>query len=251
MQDISAGKPGYLFVVGCPRSGTTALGRFLAQRHDVVMGIERYAHRAFRKAFSLSPELYELERFKTFQPGDTFYNTLDFAKEAHHALDDRFPTARYVGDKIPMLFGALPELFEAFGPATRVVIIYRNIFDVAASYEVRRQNPDDSWNLTAADAVQNWNASLRAYRTSDHKDQIIPVIYEDIFADAGQLVGLLNRLGLTADEDDLLRASHAVARARVLDGARERKLTTENIMDITLNAQFGVYREIVKEVRGA
>lgn len=252
MQDISTPrKPDYLFVAGCPRSGTTALGRFLAMRDDVVMGIERYALRATRKNFSLAPELYELERFKTFMPGDTFYDSLDFAREAHRSLDARLPSARYVGDKIPMLFGALPELFQAFGPNTKVVLIYRNIFDVAASYETRLRKPDDKWSRTASDAVINWNASLKAYKTSAHKDQIIPVIYEDIFADPARLVGLLERLGLSPTEEDRLRAVQTVEKAHVLDGARNRQLSTGNVMDITMNAQFGAFREIVNLARAA
>jgi len=235
----------FLFVAGCARSGTTALGRFLAQHDEVVMGIERYAHRIARKSFSLAPEMFEPERFCRIEPGDTFYESIDFAPAAYRSIDTKFPTARYVGDKIPALYGVLPELFKAFGTSAQVVLIFRNILDVAASYEARRLNPEDNWKRGTVEAVANWNAALRAYRSSQYKDQIIPVFYEELFSSPTHLLALLERLDLKITDADRKRAEAMCSKSASLEQKRARSLGTADLMQIMLHAQFGVYRGIV------
>lgn len=250
VQDISEpGKPGYLFVVGCARSGTTALGRFLAQHRQVVLGMERYIHRTRPKAFSLSPDLFEYERLSRIEPGDTFYKSTDFAPETFVDLETRLPQARYVGDKIPGLYSAFPQLFKAFGPEMRVVMIFRNVFDVAASWEARRQDADDvDWNRNVTQAVSQWNAALRAYASSAYKNQIIPVLYEDIFSNPAALTGLLEQLGLDADKGDARRAQTVVTKAATLEAGRTRNLGQADLMEIMLKANFAPWRALVSQL---
>ena len=182
------------------------------------------------------------------EPGDTFYENLDLSSESYRDLEPRLSQARYVGDKIPGLYSALPQLFEAFGPDTRVVMIFRNIFDVAASWEARRQNPDDNWKRDVAEAVVQWNAALRAYASSAYKNQIIPVLYEDIYSDPAALTGLLEQLGLDIGKEDVRRAQTVVTRAATLEAGRSRKLSQADLMEIMLKARFGPWRELVEQL---
>jgi len=170
-----------------------------AQHPKVMMGIERYGHRAFPSDFSLSPELFEYERFIDFRTSDTFYDGPAFAPAAYSGMEQKFRNARWVGDKIPTLFRTLPKLFDSFPVEARVLFIFRNIFDVAASYKARKNNDSDNWSKGVPDAIADWTDAIRSFRTSHHQDKIIPIIYEDLFSDERQAVELFRQLGLEVD----------------------------------------------------
>lgn len=239
----------YLFIVGCPRSGTTALGNMFAQHPKVVMGIERYGHRAFPANFSLSPNLFKLERFTEFREGDTFYDSLAFAPAAYSDLSRKFPGAVWVGDKIPTLFRTLPKLFTAFPKETRVLFIFRNIFDVAASYKARKEDLSDNWSKGVSDAISDWADAIRCFRKSDNKRQIIPILYEDLFSDIKILKSLFVHMGLeyNSNFDAIMQGYYD--RSRVLEKGRMRNLTEKEVLDICLRAPFGAYREVVETAR--
>lgn len=240
-----------LFVVGCPRSGTTALGTFLAQRSDVVLGIERYGHRHFARNFSLAPDLFECERFHDFQSGDTFYDSFDFSPLAYNGVREKFDTAQWIGDKIPALYQSLPQLFDAFDDRTRVVAIYRNIFDVAASYKARQADPADSWNHGIDTAISDWSGAIKAYNTSEFKDRIIPVVYEDFATNPDVSISLLETLGLDHDADSQEALKGLFARSQQLETGRKRDLTMSEVMTISMQAPFGGFRTIVDIARQA
>src|SRR3954447_8348170 len=110
---MSAGERRYLFVIGCPRSGTTALWQLLVKHPNIVLGVERYGTRFFGPDF-LDPTLFEFERFFRIEPGDTFYPDLSVTSD-YESMRRRFGRAKYVGDKIPYLYRFLPQLEAAFG----------------------------------------------------------------------------------------------------------------------------------------
>lgn len=236
----------YLFVVGCPRSGTTALGLLLAQNPMILMGIERFGHRAFKNNFSISPELFESDRFCDFREGDTFYSGFDFAPKAYADVVGKLTTATWRGDKIPMMFDTLPELFGVFGSQAKVIFIFRNIFDVAASYNARRNNKNDNWHKGTSDAIKDWNHAISAYRKSTAKDQIIPVIYENFFSSPDIARKLHEKLGIANDDmtEELVKAMFK--RSEVLESERARALSRDEVMEIMLKSNFGGFREIVE-----
>lgn len=235
----------YLFVVGCPRSGTTALGLFLAQNPAILMGIERFGHRAFKGNFSMVPELFESDRFCEFRKGDTFYPDFSFAPKAYENLENKLTDAIWRGDKIPKMFQTLPELFKSFDADIKVIFVFRNIFDVAASYKNRQDDQDDNWNLGVHTAIEDWNSSISAYSTSSRKDDIIPVIYEDFFSGPNIARKLQDQLGVgNTDTERLISAMFQ--RSRTLESGRGRALSQEDVMGISMKANFDGFRTITQ-----
>ena len=239
----------FLFVVGCPRSGTTAMGRFLAEDVRVVMGIERFGHRVYANDFTLSPALFAKERFMSIEPGDTFYDSFDFSKASYSGVEEKYDDAEWLGDKIPKLYEALDHLFEVFPETTKVIFLFRNIFDVCASYNQRLKDPKDDWSLGTADAIRDWNRSIAMYKKSKHKDKIIPVIYEDFFRHKDNYLAMCKMLSLSTEGETLQRIKAFTARNSQLEEARTRSLSEEDVFKISTEALFGGYRDIVADAR--
>lgn len=239
----------HLFIIGCPRSGTTALANLLAQHPDVVMGIERYGHRAFPGSFSLSPDLFEHDRFISFNDGDTFYSSFDFASRAYLNVPEKFATAKYVGDKIPTLYRTLDRLFDAFPGPLIVLFIFRNIFDVAASYKLRLLDPSDDWKKGVEDAVKDWTQALAAFKAHSRHPSVIPLVYEDLFTDPSPIEALLSALGLDVDASFEPVINGLLSRSASLESQRKRDLTSAEVQYICLNAPFGAYRTVVDQAR--
>jgi len=158
----------YLFIVGCPRSGTTLLRRMVDAHPEIAITRETHwipglagdvtpelldalvAHRRFAK---LESERHELEALAAEAP--TY-------AELVAALFDRYGAVRgkrLVGDKTPNYVRKIPLLHELF-PSTRIVHIVRDGRDVALSAlgwdrkldDLRERFPiwDDSPVATAA-----------------------------------------------------------------------------------------------------
>ena len=91
-------KKQFLFVCGCPRSGTTALMSFLCKHPDIALGIERFQMRARRH--ELRPSDFEPTRFFDVRPGNTWYTSLEQFPWHYDAMRPKYAPAKYVGDKI-------------------------------------------------------------------------------------------------------------------------------------------------------
>ena len=169
-------KQNFLFLCGCPRSGTTAAWRLLVGDERIKMGVERYGNRFYTRDF-LTPEMFEKDRFFSLEEGDTFYPDLEafnsYYSKAHAGYDD----ATYVGDKIPKLYNYFDRLQENF-PKAKTVFIFRNIFDVAASYKTRLLDENDNWDLDVSAAVKDWNASLQS--ALSYAGKIVFIDYEKL-----------------------------------------------------------------------
>ena len=196
----------FLFICGCPRSGTTALARLLNLDPRFAIGLERYFRRSVDR-FSLTPELFERARFFDLQPGDTFWadlSHLDF-------LQDRFDSVEYRGDKVPRLYEQFDQLFAAF-PDARCLFVLRNIVDVAASYNVRARNVNDKQWSSDQDfrvAVRDWNRSINAFLAAKEEGRSIRlVVFEEIFSDIAAVSKMYQWCGLDldADADERVRA---------------------------------------------
>lgn len=144
-----------LFLCGCPRSGTTAFWRLLVGDSRIRMGVERYGNRFYTREF-LNPEMFEKDRFFSLQEGDTFYPDLVEFNPYYERAKSGYEDATYFGDKIPKLYEYFDRMKETF-PGCKLVFIFRNIFDVAASYKARQLDENDNWSMGVSDAISDWN----------------------------------------------------------------------------------------------
>lgn len=236
-----------LFIVGCPRSGTTLLQHIMIAHPDVAIGLERYnlkvfAHKALRADF-------EKERFFAIEPGDTWYNRLDVFADEYKSILDKFETAKYHGDKIPRGYQHYPYLMRIFKD-TRFLFMIRDIYSVAASYEVRRAAAD-TWSSEwdAKRSVEHWNESIASTLKFMNYMPILPVNYE-----------MLRSAGSDAAEHiaSFLEIDARPIREKVASEKRQRELwlsvrdrnqnraqlSEEQKVYIAANANFTGYKKI-------
>ncbi len=164
-----------LFVVGCPRSGTSLLHEIVNAHPDVAIGLERYNLKVF--AHKARREDFEAERFFDIKPDDTWYLGLDIFADVYQNVRAKFKTAKYHGDKIPRGYQHYPYIMRIF-KQTRFLFMIRDIYSVAASYEARRAaretwNPD--WNSKIA--VAHWNDLISSTLKYMNYMSILPVDY--------------------------------------------------------------------------
>jgi hypothetical protein len=225
----------YCFVVGCSRSGTTAITRLLHTHEAVVMGMERYKTLVNGpKRDTFGPELFVPDRFLDFRPDDTNI-TPDMERfRAHYEIAaERFRSGgvRYVGDKVrahPRVASVVAERF----PDPKVVFIYRDLERVASSFCVRARNPEDTnWpsDVTHERALEQWERAFEVGESLiDQLDgDVFVVRYERLFSGETAVFDAMFRF-LDLDVDEELRAYYEKATADW--GARETKpleLTTE------------------------
>jgi len=184
-----------LFIFGTARSGTTALCNLLNEDPRTCLGMERYS--AISQTSRFTPELFEEQRFFDMQPGDTWYARLDHFAEHYAALKPKYRQAGFRGDKIPRLARRLDYLLRTF-PSARLLITVRDIFDVAASYEVRADE-GLAWpqNRRTMDAIQDWNLMLKNSLAHADESRIHWVMYEEFFTNRTGLEDLYAFLGMT------------------------------------------------------
>jgi hypothetical protein len=237
-------KKNYLFVCGCPRSGTTGLGLLLASDPRIAIGIERYNGLSMRQ--DIVPELFEKNRFANPIQGDTWYS--DLLK--HHPnyytpILKKLDTAFYVGDKIPWLYKRFGRLAETM-PGAKVLVILRNIFDVAASFEARANNPEDrNWDWRTEAAVEQWTESLTALQNAPKRLNIIAVVYEELFINGRGLEEIFDFLELGAPSPSVYqRFNRMLASNATLEKQRKRALAALDLLYISQKAPFDLYRQL-------
>ena len=184
-----------LFIAGCPRSGTSALVFLLNEHPQIVLGFERFK----RTRALLDPLHFAPEQF--FSP--VLAETDIQGELLYRRLRERWcsGSVEVIGDKVPLYWRVLPELLERF-PRGRLILLVRDLCDVAASFDRRAADPGDWWPAEndRTLAVRMWNEALARAREAElagYGERILLLPYEPLLAgDARWLHALLSFIGL-------------------------------------------------------
>jgi len=232
-----------LFIGGCARSGTSVLAEIIGAHHQIVLGIERYNKLMKERSFALSLSHFTKERFTTMYEGDTFYDNFNKFK-AHENAVEKFDQAVYVGLKYPP-FDRIYQLMQANFGTFKYLYIYRNIFDVAESWN-RRVIQAVNWpkDKNYLKAVQRWNDSLSNTLTElNNGADIICNNYDDLLFTNKSIQPIFDRLGLPIDENILRELTEA--RKKAPNKKLAKGMLSENEVEyIRNNARFELYDEI-------
>ena len=196
----------YLFVSGCPRSGTTMITTLLNWSDDAFVAQERYAPLLRRDPDALVPSLFRAERLLDFRRGECGYASFQAKREYTYQVAnpkdfdalDRYPV---IGDKITHLF----RRFELFGtPAWRdedvtIVHVVRGLEGVAASYLARQRNADDKWEWGVDDALRDWTDAVECahayHQDAGRGTRLVLVDYDWMHGgDANRVMAVAGRL---------------------------------------------------------
>jgi Sulfotransferase family len=234
-------KKRFLFVAGCPRSGTSVLTRVLVAHPDIALGMERYNLRIAKRL--LRPEDFDARRFFDIQPGDTWYKSFERLKLHYDKMRPKYEEAKYVGDKYPGAYEHYVSLVEHF-PDVRFIFIVRNIFDVALSFEGRRAR-GDNWPADGGTeyAVARWNAAIGYTNRWRERAAILVIAYEDLFVRQGSAAPIADFLGIAPEP--LEAALDRERRSKARDTGPLARLSPEQADYVCRYANFGGFRQLL------
>ena len=172
----------FLFVVGVPRSGTTAAARILNYHSKILLGIERYKEICGKKTIGpeFQPRLFERGRFLDVRPGDT-----NIPQNWGPNPDARFERALWIGDKVPNLYRRLDVVADRF-PGSITFCLLRDPHQVAASWQSRAMSAKGDWPASNdyLRAIATWNDANRKLLEFKRllPDQLHFLRYEGLFS---------------------------------------------------------------------
>lgn len=245
----------FLYICGCPRSGTSVLALVLGHHPGIIMGVERY-HNITYNQFTITQEHFNKERFFDVQEGDSHINM--FEHESFSKLGanykERFDQHYYIGDKVPLLYYRYEPFFEEFERNAEVKIVYilRNIFDVASSYQYRLNDTTDRWKRTMDMCIRDWNDSMAITENYIKKGKdIIVVQYEDLFyGDQEKTLSLLmKKLKISVSKELLKEFNGQNQHRKDIEGRRLNytKLDPHFKRSILQQADIELYRRFISD----
>ena len=169
----------YLFISGCPRSGTTAMAKILNRHSRIIIGLERYKFVIVEDLNNFNSKLFTFDRFLNISKLETninpdnamwinkycdFYNIIKSkywaVKNGNIGEDDMI-----WGDKFPYYYKEYRKIKNNFqSHNVKWIFMARKINDVALSYNYRfiNEETNHSWGgKNHVDAVLDWNESLK------------------------------------------------------------------------------------------
>lgn len=244
----------YLFVCGCPRSGTTVLSHLLGSHSKVAIGIERF--KLHYQKDEVSKELFSNDRFFDFRNLDTDLPSANLENPYYRNLQKKFSACEVLGDKSPRLFRKYPLLDEQFGDQLRVIFIVRDIFEVAASFNKRSEDANDPWPdfKNYQKAVNFWNQSLLDTRKAvKNSISVLPVSYQLLFNEQHGKAGetrerILEFLNLEIDEQFEKKHLDQINTYTQRISKKENNLSAEHVNYIKDNARFKVASRLVGDI---
>jgi hypothetical protein len=237
----------FLFIAGCPRSGTSALVRILSFSKDIVIGLERFGHLVSKNNFQLNKSHFETERFFKLETHDTFYeDVIKFHHKFYPNMRKKYETAKIVGDKRPDLYRSYDELFMNF-PEAKVIFIYRQLDKVASSYNARAIE-ENSWpaDKNFKQAVIDWNESLYCTLQAIKRGYNIKIVeYENVFQSNSNLDDLFEFVGVEKDAGVEEGINLVRSRSAKLLNERKMYLNDDELAFIDENANKLVLADIL------
>ena len=211
----------------------------LTRDRRLVLGSERFGSYLNEE---FGAHLYSKTRFFDFAT-----DPRDRERERPYYRDVALPSyegAAYLGDKIPLLYLAYQRVHSVF-PDARYIVLLRNIFDVANSYEARRRNDRDSWSFGVADAIEHWNALVSFLAVQQGNPRIHLVLYEEFFGGRQGLGGMYDFLELDppANCEEIYHQLTTETARRA--GRRTPLLTEEQKLLIMKTAKFSTYQMVL------
>jgi hypothetical protein len=246
-------KKRYVFICGCPRSGTTELAFLLSSHPAVVIGVERYKYFANRNKINLIQEdLFESDRFFNLKEEET--NILparsERFKKYYERMEIKYSKASILGDKYPDYFRFYRHLLANISDS-KIIYLLRDIIEVAASWNTKAENPKDHWPSDAnyKMAVQRWNESLEE-TFMFHKllpDRIFVCDYDRIFSgDRRYLSKLLKFIGIKKKKE--LEEYYAEAIKNYLRIKERRKnINPDQIAFLEKKAKISLAENLLRE----
>jgi len=179
----------FLFVTGCPRSGTTEIVNVLNRHPAVAMGMERFKFLIRDRFGEFRKSLFEPANFLNTEEADTNIHPQNPDFTNHWAmLNSKFDTGRvrFVGDKLPFLFRHYEAIEDRFS-SPRWIIMHRSPYAVAASYCRRaRDLADKGWPEENGHrlAVQHWVEAYRLMQSmmGEFPERVLVCEYERFYS---------------------------------------------------------------------
>lgn len=175
-----------MFIAGCPRSGTSALTELMSSLSNVALGMERYKFKYSRKNAIINKNDFNKDNFFAFSSEDTnIDNKSGKYVNYYKDLAEKYDGCNVRGDKYPHIFSFYDKISKGFDSDLKFIFIYRELVDVASSFNVRASNENDKWPLENdyRKAVELWNKSIE--KTIDFKrkkpNSLFIVKYEEMF----------------------------------------------------------------------
>lgn len=195
----------YLFLSGCPRSGTTEIINVLNRHPAVAIGMERFKYVIRDRLQEYQQHLFEPDNLVRAAEEDTNILPRSPAMRNHYALlKSKFEVGGvvFVGDKLPFLFRHWETIEERFD-SPLWIIMHRSPYAIAASYRRRARNPEDKAWTEDRDhrlGVQHWVESYRWMESmrGEIPDRVFVCEYERFYSgDVDALAQVFGFLGLS------------------------------------------------------
>ena len=230
----------YLFVVGNARAGTTALGKLLNFSSQICLGIERYSLDENVSALSFNKKHF-------FDPTSQDYL---IRSQFYEKIKSKFERAKYIGDKRPRFITSWRNTWLNL-PQAKIIYIFRNIYDVASSYNVRANNAalgiDPSWSphRDFSKAVRDWNEGLQEVNNLVQSYEVYLVKYEDFFVDLAKINRLFGYLKIELDEPQLQTGITKINKTALSLQNKEKNLSDSEIEYVDRHADFKSYNNLI------
>ncbi|MEM7756865.1 MAG: sulfotransferase [Cyanobacteria bacterium P01_A01_bin.40] len=230
----------YLFAIGNARSGTTALGQLLNSSPEICLGIERYSNHDNISAASFESESFFDSESENYLIRPHFYEK----------IKDKFEQARYIGDKRPKFTQSWQNTWLNL-PQAKIIYIFRNIYDVASSYNTRATNAalgiDQSWSSSRdfSKAVRDWNQGLREFPRLAQCYEIYCVKYEDFFIDKSKMEHLFAYFQINTNNQSIIAGIDKTHRTALKLQNKPRNLSEAELKYIDSHANFEAYNQVL------